>query len=186
MRREGRCDAARQVSDTGEVQFALSPLFLHQIKWRTTSHACKYTTAGSFRAFHMSPLSAHFRSHTQTTLPGLRRCPGLKSSRLTCNPRGHVTESSHTVFTADTDGAPCCTPWFVYMRLLPERGGCCTPAIPMLLWKQGFCPGQWEGRDYDMCVCAWESINQRFFYLAVCWHAADFNQLTHGGKQAWQ
>ena len=29
----------------------------------------------------------------------------------------------------------------------------------MLLWKQGLHAGQWEGGDYDMCVCLCE-INQ--------------------------
>lgn len=165
MRREGRCDAAGQVSDTGEVQFALSPLFLHQIKWRTTSHACKYTTAGSFRAFHMSPLSAHFRSHTQTTLPGLRRCPGLKSSRLTCNPRGHVTESSHTVFTADTDGAPCCTPWLCLHAAASWKGRVLHTRNSDVALETGLLPWPMGGQGlWHVCLCV--RINQPAFFLS--------------------
>lgn len=37
----------------------------------------------------------------------------------------------------------------------------------MLLWKQGSRVSQWEGGDYDMCVCACESNSS--VYLAACW-----------------
>lgn len=72
MRREGRCDAAGEVSDTDEVQFALSPLFLHQIKWRTTSHACElldhFTPLTCLLYLHISevPHKQHFLAYEGT------------------------------------------------------------------------------------------------------------------------
>lgn len=69
-------------------------------------------------------------------------------------------------------GRPSAHRGFVYMRPLPERGGRCTPGIPMLLWKQGFCSGQWQGRDYDMCLCV--RINQT---AASIWQRVDTRQI---------
>lgn len=57
--------------------------------------------------------------------------------------------------------------------------------MPMLLWKQGSRAGQWEGGDYDMCVCVCE-INQT---VVSIWQRVDgggFNQLTQGRKHAGQ
>ncbi len=42
----------------------------------------------------------------------------------------------------------------------------------MLLWKQGFDRGQWEGGDYDMCVCVCELIKQ--WYLSGSVDGGDF------------
>lgn len=78
----------------------------------------------------MSSRSAYFRGCTQTTFPGLRRYPGLKSSRITCNPRGHVTVLSHTVFTTDSDGAPFRTPWLcLHARRFLKGAGAARPAF---------------------------------------------------------
>lgn len=77
-----------------------------------------------------------------------------------------MTTVSPTVFTADADGGgPAAHRGFVYTRLLPERGGRRTPGIPMLLWKQGLCSGQWEGGDYDIVR---ENQSDSGGYLAAC------------------
>lgn len=91
----GRSLLFPSVSCRGETSGAASP-------------ACKHPPAGSDRASHMA--SAHFRSHTQKPFPGATMMPRTEIQE-TCNPRGHVTALSHTVFTTDSDRALCCTPW---------------------------------------------------------------------------
>lgn len=127
---------------------------LRQINRRTTSHACKYTPSGSFHASHMSSLSAYFRGCTQTTFPGLRRYPGLKSSRITCNPRGHVTILSHTVFTTDSDGAPFRTPWLcLHAHRFLKGAGAARPAFRCCFGNRNSALA--NGRAGIMtCVCA--------------------------------
>lgn len=105
------------------------------------------------------------RSHPQTTCQQI--CTVLKGSRPTCNPRGHVSAHSHTLFTRVRRSTQCCTCRLCLHAAPSWKGRCHTPGIPMLLWKQGSHISQWEGRDYDMCVCAWESNSS--VSLAACW-----------------
>lgn len=49
----------------------------------------------------------------------------------------------------------------------------------MLLWKQGSRAGQWEGGDYDMCVCVCE-INQT---VVSIWQRVDGGGLISSLKE---
>lgn len=141
MRREGGGDAAGEVSDPEEVQIAPPPTFLAPDKVENS----RYTTAGWFC---VSPIcdSVLFVRRTQTALPG--RQPRLTSSRLTCDPRGHVTALSPTVFTADADGAALPRTVALFTRGCFLKGaGAARPAFPCCFGNRASAPANGRARD---------------------------------------
>lgn len=91
-------------------------------------------------------------------------CKVHGGSRITCNPRGQPQSArtqSHTLFTTESDGKHSAAhAGFVYRRFLPERGSATHPAFQCCFGNRAPHSSQWEGRDYDMCVCVCELIKQ--------------------------
>lgn len=73
----------------------------------------------------------------------------MQRGRPTCNPRGHVSARSHTLFTTEPH-MPALFTRGSFLKGAEPRG----PASRVLLWKQGRARSQWERGDYDMCFCA--------------------------------
>ena len=96
-------------------------------------------------------------------------CKVRGSSRITCNPRSQPQSActqSHTVYDRVIWCKQCCTCWVCLQAVPSWKGWCHTPSIPVLLWKQGSHSIQWEGGDYDVCLCVW--INQTVVSIWQC------------------
>lgn len=168
------------------------PCLVISLFWTgSTLNTIKVNTQLSQLPLHLPPKNfwlqfwSFHATKSQTTSPGLHICSVLRGSRPTCNPRGHVSAHSHTLFTTVRQSAQCGTCRLCLHAVPSWKGRRHTPGFPVLLWKQGSPGGQWEGRDYDMCFCARESIKQRCLFWQ-CVGGGDFNQLTQGRKHTGQ